>query len=296
MLQELTKEQERLCDKVAKKYLGLLKKHTEPERHMSDIQAWLRVVYQDLFSLPSVPQITVCDSPYSALTLAGQLVGKEITTTDYCGVSDAGWVSFYDYFHRVGQLNDAEYHNVRLLSNYMRCVWDSVLLDGRAIVIRYPDTICTDEQGNLHCSSGPAVSWRDGECEWFWHGVSVDERLVMRPSSYTSAEYKAISSTELRRALGESMGWDDVVILLGATVCDSWTDPDTGLLYELLTDGEQKWLRKQSPRIATGEQPTYIEPVHEDLATAAGARKWQATSLTPRECDADHCLIYGVET
>ena len=60
------------------------------------------------------------------------------------------------------------------------------------------------------------------------------------------------------------------------------------------SDGS-KLLRKQSPPLKLGDQPVYYEPVHEDLRTAQAARKWQATDMTPAQCEADPALSYGVE-
>ena len=154
----------------------------------------------------------------------------------------------------------------------------------------------TDAAGDLHCSDGPAVTWRDGHPEYSWHGVWVDERVIMEPRSFSREEYLAISDTEQRRALGEAAGWDHIVELLGATRVDTWADQRTGLEYALFASGGDKWLRKQSPVLLTGAAPVYFEPVHEELMTARAARKWQATTLTPAACEADPELSYGCES
>ncbi len=299
MLKELTNEQESLLDKVAAEYIDQLKCNgcdlNAPD-NADTIKQWLSVVYTSIYNT-AVPKIIVCDSPDAALKLASELTGESQKYLDYMGISDSGWISRYDYFHRIGMLTDDEFAETYALCKFQKLIWDTVLCDELAILIRYPESVTLDSDGNLHNQSGPSVKWRDGLCEWFWHGLSVDERLVMRPNEFSAEEYKAIRSTEYRRALSEAMGWNRVVELLGARVLDTWVDPLTGLEYALLGAGNDRWLRKQSPIITSGSQPTYIEPVHEDLMTASAARKWQADdSLSVDSCEKDPILIYDIET
>jgi hypothetical protein len=292
VLEALTREQEALCEAVAQEYLDDLT--TAPEPDETIINRWLDVAY-GLFDQDRPPHVEIVPSPLDACRLASEMTGEKITTTDDCGIGDGGWVSFYDYFHRIGVIDDAEFADVQALRDFARVAWDTILLDDCAIVIRRPVTLKLDDAGNLHCGDGPAIAWADGTEEYCWHGTWVDKRIVLSPRSYTREEYLGITNTEERRALSESGGWSWVAELLGSSVVDAWTDPATGLAYELLQAGEQKLLAKQSPPLKDGSQPRYLEPVHRDLRTAAGARKWQAVRWTPQQCDADPTLRYQVE-
>jgi hypothetical protein len=293
MLDTLTPAQEKLLDKVADEYIRDLTVARAPD--MKAINAWLDVVYK-LYDRKRPDRVEVSASPVAALKLASELTGKQQTYLDWCGIGEGGWVSFYDLFHRIGQATDEEIEDVLKLKEFGRVAWDTVLLDECAIVIRRPTLLRVDDSGNLHATDGPCIEWSDGEKDFAYHGTWVPERIIREPKSFTRDEYLAITNTEHRRALGEIAGWGWVADLLGATPIDAWTDPETKLDYELLacSDGS-KLLRKQSPKLKGGKQPVYFEPVHEDLKTAQAARKWQATTLAPAQCESDPSLTYGVE-
>jgi len=293
VLETLTEEQEALLDKTADAYIADLTVSREPDPAV--INRWLDVAY-GLYDMKRPARVEIAASPEAALKLATELTGEKQTSMDWCGVGDGGWVSFYDLFHQIGILTDEEAADVLALREFGKVAWDSVLLDECAIVIRRPVAIRLDDDGNLHSNTGPCLEWADGEKDYAYHGTWVPERIVMAPKSFTRDEIMAITNTEERRALGEIAGWQWIADQLGATVVDKWTDRSTKLRYELLAcSSGQKLLRKQSPALKSGKQPTYVEPVHEDLKTARAARKWQATNLSPSECEADPALRYAVE-
>jgi hypothetical protein len=297
ILEELSSKQLALAEAVAKEYIDDLCKPTKP--HLPTIKRWLKIAY-GLFDKPVPKRVEVVASPHAACKLATELTGEKQTATDYCGVGDGGWVAFYDFFNRInriGTLADDEAGDVLALRDFSRVAWDTILLDECAIVVRRPTVLRLDDAGSLHCATGPCIEWADGEKDFAWHGTFVPERIITAPRSHTLEEYRKITNTEERRALSEAAGWDWIVRLLGASPIDAWTDPQTSLRYELLraSDGQQI-LAKQSPALKNKSQPKYMEPVHEDLKTARAARKWQATDLTPAQCEADPDLSYSVET
>ena len=157
-----------------------------------------------------------------------------------------------------------------------------------------------DDRNRMHCPAGPAIGWRNGSEMYYWHGVRVPRRLIEQPKSYTATEYKTLPA-EQRRALGEHAGWSHILQMLGSTSVDTTTAD--GLSYELVRCGDgSQYLRMQSPVLQDGSQPQYLEPVHEDLKTAAGARKWRVARdpdgrwWTPDECDKDPLLSLGQHT
>lgn len=292
MLEKLTQEQEELIDAIGDEYINDIIKPTPPD--LAVIKRWLTIVYE-LYARPVPSRIEIADSPEAALALASQLLSSEQTDLDDCGIGDAGWLALYDYWHRVGVLDDGEAKEVLAMRDYMRVAWDTILLDECAIVVQRPLELHVDDMGNLHSAVGPCIRWKGWE-DYAWHGTWVSRRTIMDPRSYSKEEYLAIKNTEQRRALAEAAGWDWVCNLLAAVCVDEWTDPNTALVYTLLrcSDGTS-FLRKQSPPLKNGAQPYYIEPVHENLKTAQAARKWQATRLTPEECEMDPGLVYGME-
>lgn len=295
ILESLTPAQERLIDKVAAEYISDISVVRKPDKKI--INRWLKVAY-GLLDAKVPKRVEICASPFAALKLANELdpAGKH-TATDYTGFGDGGWLSFYDYFHRIGVLKDDEVVDVLALIEFRKVAWDTILFDECAIVVARPVAIRIDDEGQLHAAGAPSIEWGDGEKDFSWHGAWVAERIAMDPRSFTVDEYRAISNTEERRALAESGGWAWLADLLDAKIIDSWRDDSTALSYELMScsDGT-KLLRKQSPALKTGKQPTYIEPVHESLTTARAARKWQACpSLAPAQCEESPDLSYRTE-
>ena len=293
-LETLNEQQEAILVEVADRYLSELTR--PPPLDLKPVLGWLEVAYR-IYDLRRPERVEVVASPLAALKLATELTGEPQSDLDLCGVGDGGWLAFYECFERFGVLSEEESEEVRKLRAFGRVAWDSVLLDECAIVIRRPKALLLDDDGNMHSSTGPAIEWADGEKDFAYHGTWIPERMVLDPRSYTRGEYFAITNTEERRALSEIGGWDWVMRLLNGKLVDTWTDPTTKLSYELLScEGGQKLLRKQSPPLENGSQPFYFEPVHEDLRSAKAARKWQATALTPAECEADPELVYGIES
>ena len=293
ILEVLTEDQDAICEAVAAEYIADLTKPTKPD--MEIIRAWLKIVY-GFYDKPLPGRIEIAKSPDAALALATELTGEKQTTLDDCGIGDGGWVSFYDAWNRVGVLKDDEVSDLLALRAYMRVAWDTVLLDECAIVVQRPIVLCVDDNGNMHSASGPCMEWEDGHKDFAWHGAWVPERVIMSPRSYSREEYMAITNTEERRALSEAAGWEWVLQLLGGKTIDAWIDPATNLAYALIKcDNGPSLLQKQSPALKNGSQPLYVEPVHEDLRTAAAARKWQSTRLSVAECEANPKLEFGLE-
>jgi len=264
---------------------------------MDTVKAWLVSAYS-LYGATCPERIEVVPSTQVALDLATELTGAKQVSIDWCGIPDSGWVACYDFLERIGTDLGPNVEHVRNLREFIRCAWGMILLDEAAIVIKMPK-LSMDDEGRAHAAGGPAVLWENGEMAYAWHGTWISKRMAEDAKSYTKEDYAAITDTEVRRAFGEIVGWDHVVNLLGAVTVNVWTDPSTSLTYELLKSAiagvDLKWLRKQSPKLQTGEQPLYIEPVHEDLRTAQAARKWQAVLNTPAECEADPVLSYWYE-
>jgi hypothetical protein len=224
MLEELTAKQEALMGTVVAEYTRGITKPKPMNRRT--VNRWLDIAY-GLYDMTRPARVEIAQSPEAALKLASELTGEALTEMDWCGVADGGWVSFYDYFARIGLLTKEEAAEVIALRDFGAMCWDSVLLDECAIVIARPKKLALDDDGNLHSLTGPCLLWGDGEKDYAYHGTWLPERMVLEPRSFSAQEYQAISNTEERRALSEIAGWDWIAQLLGASVVDAWTDPAT---------------------------------------------------------------------
>jgi hypothetical protein len=141
-----------------------------------------------------------------------------------------------------------------------------------------------DERGRLHSVAGPAVAYPDGWAIYAVHGVRVPERVIMSPESYTADELRGEKNSEISRVLAERIGWPKYLDAMGVVSIDRWTDPNTGLAYELLDlrerrgDQQPRWLKMRSPKLNDATEPDFIEPVHPGCKTAQAARRWQFRS------------------
>lgn len=297
MLNELTAEQETALEVVANEYLSVLSRGDEVD--LDAVRPALEMIY-GLYD-KKLPEIEICDSPEAALTRAKEL-GVASPYFDWCGASDAGWLAHYEVFARLAIIDEAESEDLRKMQRLLfGGVYDTVLLDEKALLIRFPKEVHVNARGDLHCATGPAISWRDGQAEYSWAGAWVSQKLIETPETITKKEALDMP-TEERRAFCERFGWTNALALFECSLVDSWTDPRTDLRYELYAGPDDSIIKKQSPPLLTGEQPFYCEPVHRNLKTAQAARKWQPMmrpGADPAEvadaCNRDPALSYGIE-
>jgi hypothetical protein len=111
----------------------------------------------------------------------------------------AGWLSFFDYFRRIGVINDDK--NFNMFRDMIRAgIWASCYYEHRVLVCRLPIKVSKDEQGKLHSITGPAVQWRDGLDQYFLHGVNFGENLhndMSEPDLWKNVVSKNLSFKEI---------------------------------------------------------------------------------------------------
>lgn len=298
-LKELTAEQDAILGQVAAEYLACLQHGDEVD--VEKVRPGIELIY-GMYDA-KVPQIEIVDGPLAALQRAKEL-GVARPFFDWTGAGRAGWTSRYETFRRLGVLKDDEPETVdfaKIRDILLGGVYDTILCNERALLVRMPATCLTDADFQLHAERGPAIIWRDGYSEWLWHGVFVSQQIIETPETFDRGAALALN-TEERRALAERLGWDNFLQLLGCELIDAWVDEKTGLAYELFRAPDQNILRKQSPALQNNAQPYYCEPVHSELLTAQAARKWQAVcrrnmepAAVARACNKNPVLKYRVE-
>ena len=318
MSDKLTPEQEAKCRAVADHFRTLLNPRTEETRlRVTDkLKAGLEMIYRQ-YNLP-LPEIEILPSVQAAMDRAAELgpqgsFQSDLTgaTPDRVGACSASWCAHYYAFIAMGEVKAEEEPDLIKFKDFLfEGVYETILLDERALVIEYPRVLLLDNDGNPHCADGPAVIWWNEEKLWFWHGVKVPREIIEDPEIFDRDAILAISNTEHRRVLQERLGvlLPTEALLQHPAMKDRWTDETTLLTYELLDCGDiggesMLLLKKQSPVLQLGTQPTYVERVAPGLLNAQAARKWQSvarfyddTELAVQKCNEDPSLSYGVET
>lgn len=301
MLNDLTPEQDKLADELSNEYI--LDAHCG-ETLINQRQA--ANVLQKIYALAelSAPRILFLDGPMEAIQFCKEELKTEVDTIDWFGIGyDSGWVSFFDYFQRIGVLarDDEEFN---LIKDFLRSgVWATLLFENLAICIPRPNTVKTDAQGSLHCENGPAILFDDNYGEYAWHGAWVTEQIIMKPETLTKKQILKEKNSEVQRAIAEKLGWEKYLKLVDVKLIDKWFDANTSCHYELydfkrrLGVLQPRLLKMESPELNDGTRPFYIEPVPPESKTCRSARRWQCDPSRPEitECNKNPELVFEQE-
>jgi len=304
MLEKLTKAQESLMSVVRDEWINsALSGDTSIKEDL--VRDWVEFCYSLINR--KAPRIEIVDSPEAAQKAANALNGNKKMVYYPMGTGlgyDSGWTSFYDFFTRIGVINNEK------LNRWMKFkeagIWDCLLFENIAYIIRRPSVVKKDASGRLHCEDGLAVMFADGWGLFMWHGTKVSGKIIMDPDNITRDEVLSEKNSEVVRAYAERLGWEKYFKIADVVRIDQWTDPKTGLFYELydfknrLGENQPRLLKMESPEVKDGTKPQYIEPVDPRLTSCQAARKWQfmkndATWPTPQECNSNPNLSFEVE-
>jgi hypothetical protein len=212
MLTELTPEMEKQMIETRDYWLDKFfscKNRTNKEKAVECI-AWLYSMINE-----PAPEVVFVDSP-----MACQLTAQERTGTKeffefpvYGNVWDYAWVSFYDFFEKIGIVKHDDFTKYKEL---MECnIYDMLQLQGLCIVSDMPTKISRDAQNRLHCDDGKAIEWADGYGQYYWRGVTVPEKWILHPEEVTAEEVKGEENLELKRCLMEIVGPERYYEILG---------------------------------------------------------------------------------
>ena len=135
----------------------------------------------------------------------GDSVRASVGDSGY-GQHDASWLAYYDYFREVCGLHD-----------------ETRLLEGLTLLAQHAgwfiphEKICwvserhsvlhRDENGRLHCETGPALEYPDKYVLWMWHGIPVTEQIIMHPDTLTVEQIRSEENAEIRRCMVERIGY-----------------------------------------------------------------------------------------
>ena len=146
----------------------------------------------------------------------------------FAGLSDAGWLSFYDYFSRIGVIHNETLHK---LIKAARSGMNLAAFCSDAVYVVKPPVFCNrDEEKRLHCTTGPALVYGDGFGVYCVHGVSFSkedfDKHVLGSSS--AKEVLALSNVEQRAAIIEHRGINYFYSSMNCKVIDVWNTAQRG--------------------------------------------------------------------
>ena len=279
MLNKLSPQQEKLSKEMADEWIKFCL-NGDCSIDEKEAISGINFLYE-LTDVKKPKEVLIVDDPFAAQSDANRRNG----TKNYyypMGIGlgyDAGWTAFYDFFTRIGILNDSRFD--KWLKFIRSGVWDTLLFENVAYIVRRPIQVLKDTAGRLHCENGGAIAWRSGYKNYFWHGTPVTEKIILHPQDITKEEILSEKNSEVSRAIAEKLGWDEYLKRVDSILVDKWFDCQTKQHYELYDFKKRKGsmmprlLKMESPELNDGTRPYYIEPVPPEIKTAQAARKWQ---------------------
>jgi len=270
MIKELTKVQQDQIPVYRDKWLdiGLSTTRIDRDKAIESVKKAYKLV-----GLKEPTKFHFVDSPTAAIkyiqSIDSSLSVDDILGSTIYGAHDAGWLSFYEYFKEVCDINDCNKLDglFELAKNvgWTNVYEDLVVFQEKPIAIRF------DDQKRLHCETGPAVGYADGFGFYSWHGVVIPAEWITKRSELSPKTALSWTNIEQRRAACEIVTWARILRELNAKIIDEDADPMIGTLVEVtLPDlGKEKFLK-----VLCGTGREFAIPVPPEMKTALDANAW----------------------
>jgi hypothetical protein len=130
----------------------------------------------------------------------------------YGRCDDAGWVSFYDFFDRLGLLKSEEFSKYK---NYLKGgLFSCILQDKIAFLSRPPVFLKRDDKGNMHNTEDYAIYFKDGYGLNFVYGVYFnpeDFDKLVNGKKATGKQIMQVKNAEQKTALIKVYGYETII-------------------------------------------------------------------------------------
>ncbi len=241
MLTELTPQDEARIIEVRDKYLAKLFNYVLLEKFdAAKMIAGVNDLYE-FAGLPLPKDVIIADSPLHAQKICNDYNRKynndpslpdqkwEFAITG--DVSDYNWLSFYEFFMPMeGILTDEAKTNLQRIINIVDTgIFTSIQLEVLCVPVKMPNFISRDGENNLHCTSGPAITYVDGYGQYYVHGRHLEKTYFESTinKTLTREEYLSIGNEDIKGCINTIMndefGAQYLAEFLGATEIDRVT-------------------------------------------------------------------------
>jgi hypothetical protein len=211
----------------------------------------------------------------------------------YGRCDDFGWISFYDFFERIGIVKNQEFEKFREL---VKCgIFSSLQFEKICFVSKPPIFLNRDENRKMHCTTGMAIQFADGYGPHYVHGVYFspeDFEKYVKDKKATGKEIISVKNAEQRACLMKYYGFDyilndlpNLVILERKKQIINNKEREY-ILYEFDIDSERKlrWRLLREPDFST-DRDFFISlsANREQTKTIQGALAWSYGFEKPEE-------------
>ena len=133
--------------------------------------------------------------------------------TAYLGdYSDLGWISFYDYFNRIGIHQNKLFLELKELS---KCgIFMSIQFEKVCFISKPPVFLKRDSEGNMHCDSDYAIYFKDGFGLHYLYGIYFspeDFNKYIKDKKANGGDIIKLENAEQRAALIKLYGYERLI-------------------------------------------------------------------------------------
>lgn len=244
-----------------------------------------------------MPKIFKVVSPMAAQRLANKLKGTEKTFYSFGTYLTIYWQSFYafyDTFVDFGIIGHKfeKYHRLR---EYLDTGIYATIEFDKAIIICEKPVVCLKNDKGLHCTTGPAIRWRDGYSQYYINGRNIKKDWYKKCLSgeLTQQEFLSEENDEKRSAAYMIIGEEKIMKLLDAQLIDSvdieHLNGEKETIEYFRTKGKLNkfkneayaWRKVTCPSTGT----VYITPTDPKLKTAMDVAKFHRPDFVPNNID-----------
>lgn len=276
-IKELTDEQvaalEEYYDWGVKVGLMTLADAKEPNRK-EKIRDLLNEMYQQKKFDPPKEVVWVKGPIEAHEVLEKYQIPTDVRRDPCYGSHESPWLALYlAYRHVVGFVEETEELQplTKLAELGMCWFWPC---SNVCIICDLPHILSLDNNGQLHSENGPAVLFGDGWKRYAWHGVLVDEDIILHPEKITLDRIRAEQNVEMARVLTDRYGRDRYVSDLGL---EPVHEDAFGKLYRATQGETDIWFVRVEDK--STDHVFFLE-VPPDCETAHAAVAW-TFGLTP---------------
>lgn len=177
-IENLTKEQESIMTIVRDKWINRF--NSIPKINNQKAIEFVEFIYE--ISKLKKPEIIFMPSPMAAQKYLSLCKNKSTIEYEsfawYGNIGDYGWISFYDYFTKIGILNNEIFNKYSELL-FESAIYDLMLYENACIVIEMPIKIKRNSTQELHEISDMAIKWSDNYGQHYINGRHIPEKYFL---------------------------------------------------------------------------------------------------------------------
>lgn len=244
-----------------------------------------------------MPRVFKVVSPMAAQRLANKMKGTEKQFYPFGTYLTIYWQSlyaFYDTFVEFGIITKKfdKYHKLREIVD--TGIYATIEFD-KAIIICEKPIVCLKNNMGLHCTTGPAIKWRDGYSQFYINGRNVEKKWYIKcmTGKLTKEDFITETNDEKRSAAYMVLGEEKTMKLLGAKLIDSIEIEHANGEKEVIEyfrtteklntfkNEPYAWRKLTCPSTGT----VYITPTDPKLKSALDVAKFHRPDFVPQEIE-----------